>query len=302
MKYSIITINYNHHNGLRKTIESVIIQSCKDYEYIIIDGGSTDGSREVIEKYSAYINYWVSEPNKGIYNAMNKGIKVAQGDYLIFMNSGDTFYNAKALESSLPYMKYDIVQGIAKNQDMSETPLCLVQIPGKAQLFSPSLHHQSCFFKKKLFNNSLYDENYKIVADWKFYIEQLIFYHCTFLRIPVKVAIYEGGGISETNKDTDFEERRNVIIGIEKQLKDKGLYDLWEKEILHIMFTTKQRFLINKNVIDVDKFVSTFPKSSNYYVYYPFSKKQRFLFFLANHRMSHLIKVLLKIQNSISFF
>jgi glycosyltransferase involved in cell wall biosynthesis len=302
MKYSIITINFNHRDGLRKTIESVIIQSCKNYEFIVIDGGSTDGSREFIEQYSANINYWVSEPDKGIYNAMNKGIKAANGEYLIFMNSGDTFYDEKALESSLPYMNDDIVQGIAKNQDMSETPLCLVEIPGKTQLFSPSLHHQSCFFRKKLFEHSLYDENYKIVADWKFYIEQLIFYHCTFLRMPVKVAIYEGGGISDTSKDIDFEERKKVIAGIEKLLKEKGLYDLWEKELLHVKFTTKQRFLINKSHVNVDKFVNTFPESSGYYVYYPFSKKQRLLFFLANHRMSHLIKVLLKAQKCLSSF
>ena len=72
MKYSIITINYNNCNGLRKTIESVITQSYKDFEFIVIDGGSTDGSREIIEQYSSNIDYWVSEPDKGIYNAMNK--------------------------------------------------------------------------------------------------------------------------------------------------------------------------------------------------------------------------------------
>ena len=302
MKYSIITINFNHRDGLRKTIESVIIQSCKNYEFIIIDGGSTDGSREVIEQYSANISYWVSEPDKGIYNAMNKGIKEANGEYLIFMNSGDTFYDETVLDSSLQYLNDDIVQGIAKNHDMSETPLCLVKIPGKTQLFSPSLHHQSCFFRRKLFDHSFYDENYKIVADWKFYIEQLIFSNCTFFRMPVKVAIYEGGGISETNKDTDFEERKKVITEIENKLKEKGIYELWEKEMLHIMFTTKQRFLINKNHINVDKFDNTFPESSGYYVYYPFNKKQRFLFFLASHGMSHLIKVLLKIRKCFSSF
>lgn len=295
MKYSIITINYNHHDGLRKTIESVIIQSCKDYEYIIIDGGSTDGSQEVIGKYSANINYWVSEPDNGIYNAMNKGIKAANGEYLIFMNSGDTFYNEKALESSLPYLKYDIVQGIAKNQDMSETPLCLIQIPGKTQLFSPSLHHQSCFFRKKLFDHSLYDENYRIVADWKFYIEKLIFSNCTFFRMPVKVAIYEGGGISDINKDIDFEERKKVIIGIEKQLKEKGLYELWEKEMLHIMFTTKQRFLLNKKYISVNEYMNTFPEANSYYIYYPFNRKQKVLFWLAEYRMTLLLKAIIHI-------
>ena len=84
MKYSIITINYNNCDGLRKTIESVISQSYKDYEFIIIDGGSTDGSRDVIEQHSRSIDYWVSEPDKGVYNAMNKGIRQAKGDYLNF--------------------------------------------------------------------------------------------------------------------------------------------------------------------------------------------------------------------------
>ena len=89
MKLSIITINYNNKNGLQKTIDSVISQTFKDFEWIIIDGGSTDGSKELIEKYSQHITYWVSEPDKGIYNAMNKGIKVAKGEYLFFLNSGD---------------------------------------------------------------------------------------------------------------------------------------------------------------------------------------------------------------------
>ena len=78
MKYSIITVNYNNKEGLRKTIESVINQTFQDFEYIVIDGGSTDGSLEVINHYAEKITYWVSEPDKGVYNAMNKGIKVAK--------------------------------------------------------------------------------------------------------------------------------------------------------------------------------------------------------------------------------
>ena len=91
MKFSIITINYNNVEGLRNTIKSVVNQTYTDYEFIIIDGGSTDGSVEVIKEYANIITYWVSEPDKGIYNAMNKGIEVANGEYLNFMNSGDCF-------------------------------------------------------------------------------------------------------------------------------------------------------------------------------------------------------------------
>lgn len=94
MKLSIITINYNNREGLRKTIESVVAQTTREFEYIVIDGGSTDGSVDVIKEFSDYIDYWVSEPDKGIYNAMNKGVKVAHGDYCQFLNSGDWLYDS----------------------------------------------------------------------------------------------------------------------------------------------------------------------------------------------------------------
>ena len=111
MKYSIITVNFNNKEGLRKTIESVIHQSFCDFEYIVIDGGSTDGSMDIIKEYESHINYWVSEPDKGIYNAMNKGILKAQGDYINFMNSGDCLYDNNVLNNTLPYLTADIVYG-----------------------------------------------------------------------------------------------------------------------------------------------------------------------------------------------
>ena len=90
MRLSIITINYNNREGLRKTIESVVNQTYRNFEYIIIDGGSTDGSVEVVKEYADRISYWVSEPDNGIYNAMNKGVLAANGKYIQFLNSGDT--------------------------------------------------------------------------------------------------------------------------------------------------------------------------------------------------------------------
>ena len=97
MKFSIITVNYNNKEGLRKTIESVIHQTFRDFEFIVIDGGSTDGSDDVLKEYDAQIDYWVSEPDGGIYQGMNKGIKKATGEYLNFMNSGDCFYASNIL-------------------------------------------------------------------------------------------------------------------------------------------------------------------------------------------------------------
>lgn len=91
-KVSVITVNYNNLKGLERTISSVLLQSFSDFEYIIVDGGSSDGSKEYIESKQEYINQWVSEKDHGVYNAMNKAIRMAQGEYCIFMNSGDHFF------------------------------------------------------------------------------------------------------------------------------------------------------------------------------------------------------------------
>ena len=99
MQLSIITINYNNGDGLQRTIESVIKQNFKSYEYIVIDGGSTDKSIDVIKRNKNHINYWISEPDTGIYNAMNKGIRKATGEYLIMINSGDVLVNEDVLDT-----------------------------------------------------------------------------------------------------------------------------------------------------------------------------------------------------------
>ena len=101
MLFSVITINYNNCEGLQRTIDSVIGQTFKDFEFIVIDGGSTDGSVDIINKNAASITYWISERDNGIYHAMNKGIAQAHGDYCIFMNSGDCFYNIEVLKKSV---------------------------------------------------------------------------------------------------------------------------------------------------------------------------------------------------------
>ena len=100
-KLSIITINYNNLEGLKKTFESVFMQTYQDFEYIVIDGGSTDGSKEYIAENADKINYWVSEPDKGVYHAMNKGIMKANGEYLLFINSGDELFENNTIEKSL---------------------------------------------------------------------------------------------------------------------------------------------------------------------------------------------------------
>ena len=149
MKLSVITINYNNRDGLRKTIESVVNQTCKDFEYVIIDGGSTDGSVDVIKEYADRINYWVSEPDKGIYNAMNKGIDVAQGEYCLFLNSGDYLFDNYVLsEVALHLDGTDVITGCLK-LDTGEFWYAHKEITLSLLYKGFSLSHPASFIKTK---------------------------------------------------------------------------------------------------------------------------------------------------------
>jgi len=196
MKYSIITINFNNCAGLHKTIESVVNQTFLSFEYIIIDGGSTDGSTDIIRQYGDKIDYWVSEPDKGIYNAMNKGISVSTGDYLLFLNSGDIFYSNQVLELvDRKHNNSDLLIGreiLGNAKPSSFNPQKITMMT----LFKKPLPHQATFINKKLFTNSLYDEKYRIVADWKFWIQKLIIENCTYEYIDVIVDVFDITGIS----------------------------------------------------------------------------------------------------------
>ncbi len=210
MKFSIITVNYNNKEGLRKTIESVIHQSFRDFEYIIIDGGSTDGSADVLKEYDALVDYWVSEPDKGIYNAMNKGIAQAKGDYLNFMNSGDCFYETDILEKVSNY-KYDadfIVGRDYHYNEEKELGHASIQ-PSRITMihfFVATLDHQSSFIRRELFDNSPYDETHRLVSDWIFYVEKIVGEGKHVQFIPDIVCRREEGGLSEQQRECNRKE------------------------------------------------------------------------------------------------
>lgn len=253
--YTIITINYNNKEGLRKTIESVVNQSYQDFEYIVIDGGSTDGSREVIEEYAEHIDYWVSEPDMGIYNAMNKGIRVAHGDYLNFMNSGDYFYDENVLSNTLPHLNADIVTGKSINEDFSARPFHVSANPTMIQFYKNTVDHQASFIAKELFESSLYDENYKIVSDWKFYIEKIIFQNCSFSLIPVTVAIFQNGGVSEVQKELNDAERKDVLDKLfpPRVIKDFERFVDKESPMLDLIPQFNRTYRLQKVILGVTK-------------------------------------------------
>ncbi len=211
MKLSIITINYNHLDGLKKTFESVCSQTWSDYEWIVIDGGSTDGSKEFIEEHRSYFAYWCSEPDGGVYNAMNKGILKASGEYLNFMNSGDTFYATTSLQ---------VVFGVERNADIL---FGAMQLPDGSldhfQMMKPCLHwydfydntlpHQSSFIRNSMFDQiGLYDESYRISADWYFFAKAFMSHNASLEFIPSILARFEGGGVSTNSLKAEEENKR----------------------------------------------------------------------------------------------
>ena len=210
MKYSIITVNYNNKDGLRKTIESVIHQTYRDFEYIVIDGGSTDGSADVLKEYDKQITYWVSEKDTGIYNGMNKGISKATGDYLNFMNSGDCFYAPNVLEKVSSY-QYDADFIVGKDYHFSNVKQqghASIQPPRTTMIhfFVATLDHQSSFIKRELFQNSLYDESYRLVSDWIFFTEKIVKEQKQVQFIPDIVCKREEGGLSEQQREKNRKE------------------------------------------------------------------------------------------------
>lgn len=258
MRLSVITINLNNRGGLQRTIDSVVGQSFKDLEWIVIDGGSTDGSRELIEQYADHIAYWVSEPDKGVYNAMNKGIKVAQGEYVNFMNSGDCFASSSILEEVFAtdhtadvlygYMMRGSIDGEINNLSMMKPSLSWIDF------YRDGLPHQSTFIKRSLFDQyGLYDESLKAVADWKFFVEAFVYHKASSEFIPRKISVYAEGGISDV---IGMEERERV----RKELFPRAMVETIP--IIEANNRIQKYALTNKMYLFVDKLAKRMEKWS----------------------------------------
>jgi len=176
LKVSIITVVYNGKKYLEETIQSVINQSYDNVEYIIIDGGSTDGTLDIINKYEDRIDYWVSERDKGIYDAMNKGVNVAIGEILGLINADDWYENNTielVLKNFSKDSSIDIVHGNL-NYIMDKEKIYKPNFTYNNMLFKGmSLYHPTCFVKKILYNEELFDSDYKLVADYEFMFSML---------------------------------------------------------------------------------------------------------------------------------
>jgi glycosyltransferase involved in cell wall biosynthesis len=211
-KLTIITINFNNLEGLKRTVESVINQSFQDFEYIVIDGDSKDGSASYIKEMKKHFDYWVSEPDRGIYHAMNKGIEVARGEYLLFLNSGDRLFNTGIIAEIFPMMDGDIQLLYGDCMYESTSHSYRTNYPTKLSFqhfFLGGLNHQCVFFHRLLFvNYGGYSEVYKLASDWLFMMK-VLFLNILYKKINCIVSAVERGGLSSSVQYTI--EREHIL-------------------------------------------------------------------------------------------
>lgn len=218
MKLSIVTINRNNAEGLRKTLDSVACQTWHDFEHIIVDGASNDSSVESIQEYAdnmhPYPINWIAEPDDGIYNAMNKGIRMAKGEYLLFLNSGDYLYDDSVLDrvfvrncqSDVFYGNYYTSSGELRSGCDEEEVTCFT-------FFDYTIHHTGCaIIRKELFDKyGLYDESLKIVADWKWFLQAIGLGTATVEKLDVIMSVYDLNGVSTIQEAARMSEREKVL-------------------------------------------------------------------------------------------
>ena len=198
MKLSIITINLNNKSGLLATFQSIQNQTLQSFEYIVIDGASNDCSLELIQA-NQRIDSWISEKDTGVYDAMNKGIKIASGEYILFLNSGDYLYENNTLEKIYSELH---AQDIIYGDLIFETDGKFVkhQYPQKlkfSDLFNASLGHPATFIRHDLFEKyGLYKLDYKIIADWIFFIETIAKHNASTRHIDATISVFDTNGMS----------------------------------------------------------------------------------------------------------
>ncbi|MCG8699022.1 MAG: glycosyltransferase [Bacteroidales bacterium] len=220
IKLSVITINFNNDSGLKKTIDSVKNQTSSQFECIIIDGGSTDNSIDQIKEFETVdkrLAHWISEPDNGIYHAMNKGIKLASGKYVQFLNSGDYYMDSTVVESVISCMDNDA--GILYGNLVKIFPKYQVcdkgfsgRKPTMIDFYRGTLNHLSSFIRKELFDiHGYYDESLKAVADWKWFLQAVVFGNESIQYIDLDVVCFDTKGLSSSNPELCTTERVEVL-------------------------------------------------------------------------------------------
>lgn len=236
MELSIITINRNNASGLEKTMLSVVSQTYREFEYVVVDGASTDSSVDVIKRLSSHFAHlkWVSEPDKGIYNAMNKGLRNATGDYIQILNSGDVLAGEDVVERMLSALKEngspDILYGNMlksfPNGGLFRDRGFAGKNPSMLSFIRGTLNHDPVYIRKSLFDRfGYYREDLPITADWRWYVEAIPFGGVNPVYTDIDVTIFDMTGVSETQiekreQERDLELKRILPFGVYQDYKN----------------------------------------------------------------------------------
>ena len=240
MKLSIITINLNNRLGLSLTMSSVLCQSFKDFEYVIIDGDSSDGSVELIKSIADNDSRitWLSEKDSGVFNAMNKGIAMSSGDYLLFLNSGDYLADANVIERVFSQdVNCDLIIGQCRVTKNGST--VYISQPGAHYsldfFFRGSISHQSTFIHKELFNRfGGYPEDLRLMGDWAFFLKSIVLGGCSIKPIDLIISNYNLDGISsDPNNNSLIQEEKNQVyssLHLNNIICDYTQWDNWKQQ------------------------------------------------------------------------
>jgi glycosyltransferase involved in cell wall biosynthesis len=212
-KFSIITVCLNEAKSIRATCDSICSQSYIDFEWIVIDGGSTDGTIEILRDYEGSIDCLISEQDSGIYNAMNKGARKSTGEYLIFMNGGDRFACADSLELSSQAHGAQMLYGDVYFGDASGDVETYPDVVESGYMLSKMIPHQATFYERATFEAvGGYDESFKIAADYDLYVRLFEIERISHQHIPHPIAIFDLEGISNSKEFRQLRKRENHRI------------------------------------------------------------------------------------------
>jgi glycosyltransferase involved in cell wall biosynthesis len=251
---TIVTVCLNSEKYLEETIKSVINQSYINIEYIIIDGGSTDKTLDIIKKYEKYIDKWISEPDNGIYDAMNKGIDMANGEMINFLNSNDYYYSKKSVKNIVEkYIKTkaDVISGKLEliNKNGEHLRIISKKNFSKMKIEEFSISHPSTFVKTEIMKKYKFDTNYKIGADYKL-LQTLFIKKYLFVNLDCIVTSFREGGIS-SNKELRIKEKIKIdieLLGITRAIKKNynTLFRFFRNRVL-VKLLGKDRYIKVKN-------------------------------------------------------
>jgi len=229
-KFSIITICYNEESGIRRTCDSIVGQTLSDCQWIVIDGGSSDKTLEILSEYESSIDVLVSESDAGIYDAMNKGIERASGEYLIFMNGGDAFASDQALAWVAASPQKDLIYGDIFFDKVGGELATYPDIMSAGYLLKKMVPHQGTFYRRSLFEKfGKYDTSYRIAADYDLYVRLLEVGKVDSFHLNKPLAVFDLNGISNNSDYRSVRKQENHLVRMKYFPQYRRSFKAWRQ-------------------------------------------------------------------------